>query len=153
MFRWVLWKWEQRRHETTYYMRAHTREPLHAYLFHTTTKPIKAVINEPRRGGYCIIGDYWWPMPIAYWQQLQPGDTLEHNFTTDPLPIDIPTYLMVFCSPDPTFLGSTSPIWAVLPPPPPYYALLAQEPWNIGLQPWRYKPPNWTQLVTEPWSS
>jgi len=152
MFRWLLHDWNQRRHENIYYMRAYTRPAFHAYLFYSKIAPIKARLYEPRRGGYCLFGDYWWPMPLSSWQQLEPGDTLQHSWITPPLDPGETYYLMVFCSPDPTFLGSTSPIWAIRIPKPPYYKLITLEDWNTGEQPWRPKPTFTIQVTYEPWN-
>jgi len=152
MFRWTLTAWRNRWWKNILYAQGWTNVPLHAYLYYSTVRPIKATVNEPHRGGWCIIGDYWWPMPLTSWEQVQPGDTILHSWITPQLAPNTYYYLMVFPSPDPNFIASTSLIWSVLTSKEPFLKQIVSEDWNTGQKPWRPKPTFNTQVLYEPWS-
>lgn len=130
MLRWLLTFWRALWCMPYLYITTQTDIALHAYLLWSTIPPKKPTIITPRRGGWCLIGDLLWPMPLNWLQQQEPGDTLTHTFIWPDWPPAITRYAMVFPSSDPQALCSTSPIWTLTSPALPLWEDIFYEPWS-----------------------
>lgn len=126
----MLKSWRGSWHLAAYTAFALTDQLFHGYLYYSPVLPITAKILLPRRGLWCPVGDYWWPMPLTFFEQIQPGSTYLHTFLTSGLTPGQTYYIMLFCSADPTYYASTSLIWAITVPQPPYYNLLIRDTWT-----------------------
>jgi len=88
----------------------------HLYLYWTREPPLKKGQLFPRRGGWCQVGDFFWPMPLNIVDQTLPGNTLQHIHNWPGWDILETRYYMFFPSLDLTDPHSFSPVFTLTSP-------------------------------------
>lgn len=153
MLRWLLTLWQESWAGLLLTVFSQSDIAFHGYLLWSTVQPVKAPAVTPHRGSYCLVGEYWWPLPLNWIEQQQAGNTTPHTFSwNDWLPGQT-RYAMLFPSSDPTFQASTSPIWAITAPYPLPWDTVITEPWTEGLYPWIPEPDFTILVIDEPWTT